>query len=126
MLIATAVMLVATFTMSLARYNLKTNQLTETALDLGLLVLGSILQLVTKPSAFYASGNTETSALFCSIAEIEVGSTSLIGFLAGEFLSFLSGARTLVAYYVKPRRLCVQKQNKQQKQNNRISRSTWG
>lgn len=102
LLIATATMLALTFAMSIARYNLKTNQFAETALDLGLLALGSILQLVTKPAAFYASGNTATSALFCSIAEVEVGSTALIGFLCGEFLSFLSGARTLVSYYVKP------------------------
>lgn len=101
-LVCTAVLWVAAFAMSVARYNRLTNTLSETTLDLALVCLGCVLQIITKPSAFVASANTATSQLYCSISETHGGSMALVGWLCGEAISFLSAGRTLAYYALQP------------------------
>jgi len=90
-----AVLWLATATLAVARFFEMLNSLgLNTALDVCLIVLGSTLQLLTRPT-------TDTRAHWCPV-DGDYGAVALVGFLLGDGLSFLSAARTIADWGLRP------------------------
>ena len=89
---------IATLGVAVVRYWELSSLGLETVLDLLLVLLGSALQISVKPGGWASSVDDR----WCSLTAGDTGPLVLLPWLLGEALSFISGAKTLVAWSTKP------------------------
>ena len=88
----------STLTVAVVRYWELSSLALETILDVFLVMLGSALQISVKPGGWTSSVNDR----WCSLTEPGIGPLVLLPWLLGEALSFVSGAKTVVAWATNP------------------------